>query len=176
MLSINSGFIKLRLFIRVGVMLSTAISFQAAALPNDREQPIHIDADSAERNETLGTTVYSGAVKMNQGSLRILADIVTVYSSDVGVNKIIATGLPADLQQRPSLDKEIVIARGNTITYKLVDEKIVIVDNAFLEQDGSTTKAKRIDYDVINATAKTSGNERVKMVIQPQKTTASESQ
>ncbi len=175
MMKINSGFIKSRLLIGVGVLLTAAISFHASALPGDREQPIHIDADSAERNEKLGTTVYTGAVKMNQGSLRILADIITVYSSDVGVERIIATGLPADLQQRPGLDKAMVIARGNTITYKLVDEQIVIIDNAFLEQDGSTTKAKRIDYDVTNATAKTSGNERVKMVIQPQKKTDPES-
>lgn len=159
-----------------GALLAAAISLPVAALPSDREQPISIDADSAERSEKLGTTIYTGSVQMDQGSLRILADKVTVYSNDEGVEKIIAIGEPAHLQQRPSMDKEIVIARGNEITYTLVNEKIVIVDNAFLEQDGSTTKAKRIDYDVANATAKTSGNERVKMVIQPQKKTAPKSE
>lgn len=157
------------LLLSAAVFFATAISLPASALPTDREQPISIDADSAERSEKLGTTIYTGSVQMDQGTLRILADKVTVYSNDDGVERIIAVGAPAHLQQRPSLDKDIVIARGNEITYTLVNEKIVIVDDAFLEQDGSTTKAKRIDYDVANATAKTSGNERVKMVIQPQK-------
>ena len=64
---------------------------------------------------------------------------------------------------------------NSVLSQTFTDFEIVIIDNAFLEQDGSTTNAKRIDYDVTNATAKTSGNERVKMVIQPQKKTDPES-
>lgn len=161
-----------RLLIAAAALASLIGASHAIALPSDREQPIHINADTAERNEKAGTTIYTGEVQMDQGTLRILADVVTVYSTDAGVEKIIAVGAPAHLQQRPSLDKEIVIARGNNIEYTINNEKIVIIDNAFLDQDGSTTKAKRIDYDVANATAKTSGNERVKMVIQPQKKTS----
>ena len=140
------------------------------ALPSDREQPIYIQADHAERNENLGTTIYTGSVQMDQGSLRILAKQVTVHNAADGVEKIIATGVPAHLQQKPSADKPLVIARGNTITYTMTNERIVLLDNALLEQDGSTTHAARIDYDVGKASATAVGNEnkRVEMVLQPQ--------
>ena len=45
----------------------------ALGLPSDREQPIHISADKALRDEKKGITVYQGNVEMNQGSLRIEA-------------------------------------------------------------------------------------------------------
>jgi len=158
----------------VGFSLSASV----LALPSDREQPIYIQADHAERNENLGTTIYTGSVQMDQGSLRILADQVTVHNADDGVEKIIATGIPAHLQQKPSVDKTLVVARGNTITYTITNEKIVLQDNALLEQDGSTTRAARIDYNVAKASAKAVGNEnkRVEMTLQPQKKTEDHSQ
>jgi len=44
------------------------------ALPDDRDQPIRITADTAIRDEKQGFTVYTGNVHMIQGSLDILAN------------------------------------------------------------------------------------------------------
>ena len=49
------------------------------ALPGDRDQPIHITADKALRDEVEGVTVYSGNVELVQGSMELEADKLTIY-------------------------------------------------------------------------------------------------
>ena len=85
------------------------------ALPDDREQPIHISADEALRDEKQGVTVYSGNVQMNQGSMHIEADRVTIYHVDADADKIVARGRPAKMRQRPDLEKGPVHASALTI-------------------------------------------------------------
>ncbi len=75
------------------------------ALPDDRDQPIHITADQALRDEKKGMTVYSGNVHMSQGSLRISADKITIFHSTEELDRVIAEGSPATLQQQPDPDK-----------------------------------------------------------------------
>ena len=59
-------------------MLACAIATPpVAALPDDRDQPIRIEADEALRDEKQGFTRYEGNVKMDQGSLHIEADRIT---------------------------------------------------------------------------------------------------
>ena len=63
-------------------MLLLLLSLPAAlthALPDDRDQPIHITADKALRDEKKGVTIYSGNVQMVQGSLELEADTLTIY-------------------------------------------------------------------------------------------------
>ena len=87
---------------RAGASLPTAllasflllVSQLCLALPDDREQPIHISADEALRDEKRGVTVYSGNVQMNQGSMHIEADRVTIYHIEAEADKIVARGQP----------------------------------------------------------------------------------
>lgn len=141
------------------------------ALSSDRDQPIHIQSDTAERNEKKGITIYTGKVQMNQGSMRILAEKVTIHSVDDQVDKIIAIGSPAHYQQQPSPDKETVIAKGNTIEYFLEKEEILLLENASLKQQGTSMTGKRIRYDIkasqVNAVGGNSAQEQIHMVIPP---------
>ena len=73
----------------------------AIALPDDRDQPIRIEADEALRDEKQGFTRYEGHVRMDQGSLHIEADQITIYHDDKEADRILATGSPARLQQQP---------------------------------------------------------------------------
>jgi lipopolysaccharide export system protein LptA len=57
-----------------GLLSISLASNWCLALPDDREQPIHISADKALRDEKQGVTIYSGNVQMNQGSMHIEAD------------------------------------------------------------------------------------------------------
>ena len=50
----------------------------AMALPSDREQPIRVQADSAELDERQGVAVYRGSVVITQGTLKITGDTVTI--------------------------------------------------------------------------------------------------
>lgn len=144
------------------------------ALASDKSQPIYISSDRAERNEKLGVTTYTGSVEMNQGTLQIHADKVVIHSINNEITRIIATGSPAEYQQKPAEDKQLVIARGNKIEYLLDTEKLHLTGNASLRQgDGTMLTGKLINYDTKESVVRAEGNtnssapERIHMVIPP---------
>ncbi|HBB78519.1 MAG TPA: lipopolysaccharide transport periplasmic protein LptA, partial [Pseudomonas sp.] len=50
----------------------------AWALPEDRNQPIRIQADTAELDDNQGVAVYRGDVVITQGTMIITGDTVTI--------------------------------------------------------------------------------------------------
>jgi lipopolysaccharide export system protein LptA len=152
---------------------SALASQPVLALPEDRNQPIYIQSDRAERDERKGTTVYTGDVEIDQGSLHISADRVTIAMDGDQVNRIDAFGAPAKMHQKPSPEREPVYARAITIQYDVVREILTLIEQAAVTQEGSTVKGERIEYFVqeqrVKASAGTaeSGASRVQMVIQP---------
>ncbi len=144
------------------------------ALPSDRNQTIYIQSDHFKRNGKKGITVYEGAVQMSQGTIQINADKITIYSVDNKMNRIIASGNPAQFQQQPAEDKERVIAKGTTIEYLVAKEKVFLVNNASIVQDGATMSGERINYDIKDAVVTAVGNptsadnKRIQIVIPPQ--------
>ena len=163
----------------LNALLTVVISTLSAplwALASDKEQPIHISSDSAERNEKKGITIYTGSVQMEQGTLRIDADKVVIHSVNNEISKIVATGKPAEYRQKPSPQKQMVIAKGDTIEYMLDVEKLFLINNASLRQnDGTIMTGKRIDYDIKESLVKAESsktntkNDRIHMVIQPKR-------
>jgi len=150
------------------ISLLSLYSFSALALPEDSNQPIEIIADSAIKDDTLGTTIYTGNVSITQGSLNILADEVTIFVVNEQATKIVATGKPAHLKQQPKPEEKDVVAKANTIDYLITEEKVTLTSNASLDQEGSNIKGKVITYDIKGAKAKADGG--VTVVIQPAKT------
>lgn len=152
-----------------------ALSANLHALPTDRDQPIHIEADNAVRNQKAGITTYSGNVVMDQGSIHIQADKIVIHSNEKKVSRVIATGKPAQFQQQPAQDKAVVVASGNTLNYQVTEDKLSISENAQVEQDGSLISGDRITYNILRAVveANSSANTstRVKVVLQPQNRT-----
>ena len=146
-------------------MMFTAVAF---ALPDDANQPISIVADSAIKDDKLGLTIYEGNVSITQGSLNILADKVTIFIVAENVSKMVAIGSPASFKQQPNIDEKDVIAKADTIDYFIIDRKITLTENAFLNQDGSTLTGKVINYDLDGAKAEAEGG--VQVVMQPAKT------
>ena len=113
-------------------------------------------------------------MSIQQGSLHIDADKVVIYGTD-DISKIVATGKPAKLRQQPEPDKQVVHAHGNTIEYLLGEDRVHLIENAYVEQEGSTVRGARIDYDIVNQLVKADSNSadgRVQMVIPPKKKTA----
>ncbi len=145
----------------------------ALALPDDRNQPIYIQSDRAERDERKGTTVYTGDVEIDQGSLHISAERVTIAMDGNQVNRIDASGKPAKMHQKPAVDREPVYARALTLQYDVQREILTLIDQASVTQEGSTVKGERIEYFVREQRVKASagsasaGSSRVQMVIQP---------
>jgi lipopolysaccharide export system protein LptA len=116
------------------------------ALPDDRDQPIHITADKALRDEKKGVTIYSGHVQLVQGSLELKADKLTIYHTSEDAEEIIAEGHPAKMRQQPELDKGIVNAHAEVIHYFRTEERVLLQTDARIEQDGAVVAGNSIEY------------------------------
>lgn len=172
--------IRPRLINFLFVIAAFLLSSLAVALPNDREQPIHISANSAEIDDSKGISIYRGKVNMTQGSIKLKAEQIIIHSDAQGISKLIATGAPAHFQQLPETDKQMMHAFGETIEYYIAEERIELKKQAKLEQEQNIFTGERIDYDIkqrlVNAygsgskTRTTSDDTRVNLVIQPTKT------
>ena len=170
-------FVKtLPLLLGLGAALGSA---GAWALPDDREQPIRVQADSAELDDRQGVAVYHGNVIITQGSMKITGDRVTITQTASGdIDVFTSVGQPAYYEQRPAADKDLVKAYGLTIQYFAANERIVLLDQAKVVQEGNTFEGEKIVYDtrrqIVNAGRATNTDvstprPRVDMVIQPRK-------
>lgn len=156
----------------------------AWALPSDRDQPIRVQADSAELDDAKGVAVYRGGVVITQGTLKITGDTVTITQDGNGdIEVFTAVGKPAYYEQQPATDKPLVKAYGLTIQYFASNERIVLIDQAKVVQEGNTFEGEKIVYDtrrqIVNAGRATDARvttprPRIDMVIQPRKKTEPE--
>ena len=171
--------------IKICCLLTTFFSVVAPsignALPDDKNQPIHISSDTAEIDDISGRSIYRGKVIITQGTINLKADQVTIYNNAQGIAKLVAIGTPAHFQQRPEVEKNIMHAYGNTIEYFVSEERIELKKQAKLEQEQHVFTGERIDYDIkqriVNAysdnqTSSSTDTPRVNLIIQPNKTTS----
>lgn len=145
-------------------------SASAWALSTDRNQPMSIEADRVELNDTKGVSVYHGNVKVTQGTLVLTGDTMTVYNKGDKVEKVVMEGSPATYKQRPDNKDKDVHAKALRMEYFTDPEYIVLQKEAEVEQEGDRLRSERIEYDVardkVNA-GTNQPNERVHITIQP---------
>ncbi|MGV6826533.1 MAG: lipopolysaccharide transport periplasmic protein LptA [bacterium] len=145
----------------------------AMALSTDRDQPVEVVADSVEIDEAAGTSIYIGEVEINQGSIQLLADKVTVFYQQSKVQRLLAEGKPVKFRQLPDDSKEYVKGRGNRVEYMVQTEELILTDNAVLTQGKDSFSSDRIVYDrhqaKLKAGAAAQGKQRVRVTIQPPK-------
>ena len=148
------------------------ISLNSWALPDDSEQEIHIASDSASLDKIKGEIIYSGNVKMKQGSLNIEAQKVILIRTANGLEKIIAEGNPARYEQMLNKNEGKTLAYGETIIYNTKIEQLTLLVNAGLEKQGNVFSGEKIVYLIKEQRVKaesTEPQERIRMVIQPKK-------
>lgn len=147
------------------------------ALPEDRNQPIEIQANSAERDAKSGVTTYSGNVDIQQGSIHISANTVVLDSKDNELTQINATGNPATYHQQLTGPDDVVNAQAGKIHFDVAKDLIILQGNGSLKQKGSSISGERIEYDIkterVRAQAAESGsqdnNRRITVIIPPSK-------
>lgn len=146
----------------------------AGALPDDREQPINIDASSYEVFMDEGLTIYYGSEEepavLTQGSMRIAGEEITTKSADRVVQVITVTGTPARFEQQPAVDEAVVHGSGRTVTYDSTAQLLTIEEGASLKQGGNTLNGYHVEYDMeanrVNARSR-DDDDRINMSIQP---------
>jgi len=156
----------------LAAFLCTLMAPAVLALPEDRAQPIVINADQALRDEKQGLTIYSGNVQLDQGTLHISADRITIFRIVEDGDKIVAEGQPARLQQLPNLGEELMHANAGVIEYYKAEERVHLKQDAQIEQGGSIVTGQTIEYFISEQLVKAKSNatqvdSRVQVVIPP---------
>jgi lipopolysaccharide export system protein LptA len=144
----------------------------AAALSSDREQPMYIEADRADIDDKRGISIYRGNVKINQGTLQLTADELTVHTRDGDITQAIAVGRPATYRQRPDNKTDDVEAESLRMEYDAIGQKIILLQNAQVHQAGDTFRSERIHYDIAQdkvSAGDGAPGDRVRITIQPKK-------
>jgi len=163
--------LRIRIVFGAGAFCAGAVMFAATAmaLPEDADQPIHIRADSAEIDQQQGLAIYRGEVRVDQGTLRVTADEMTVEYVDHKVVRITAKGNPAHYQQQIEAGQNQVRAHSSVIVYFTQEERLDLLGDAFLTQDGNEITGDLIRYDIVagkvDATAK--NDDRIRMILEP---------
>ncbi|MCB1706019.1 MAG: lipopolysaccharide transport periplasmic protein LptA [Halioglobus sp.] len=155
---------------RIVVLFLSLSAALVQALPEDRDKPMRITADKAERDDVNGITVYTGNVILIQGTLKLESDKLTIYHEvEADPSKIVAEGKPAKMQQRPKPEKAIMYAEGQVITYYKPEERIHLQTDGYVEQDGRVVNGDSIDYYIEKelTKAKSGKDTRVVVVIPP---------
>ncbi|MCP5326876.1 MAG: lipopolysaccharide transport periplasmic protein LptA [Oceanospirillaceae bacterium] len=162
----------------IAALLAGLCMSQAQALPEDAEQEIHIASNSASYDRQSGVLIYTGNVQMEQGTLKMRADKITVLRTDKGLEKVIAEGKTAQYEQILNEGEAVTHAYGETIIYQADIEKLTLLKKAGLERQGNLFTGQKIVYLIKDQKIQAAGENpeqapdkdgRIRMVIQPQK-------
>ena len=165
------------------VLLAAGLVSSAWALQTDREQQIEVHADQFNGDEVKQTAVYSGAVVVDQGSMRLTGDVLNLRITPKGYRRATITGAPAKFRQQRDPDAknpvdEWVHAEAKRITYDEETDTVTLSGTARLSRsengvEKDMTQGDRIVYDTRNARSVVEGaveggrRQRVTTVIAP---------
>jgi len=149
----------------------TFLSPYGAALESDFNQPIHVSSVEQYAKLKTNTLTFTNEVLLTQGSIKIMADKLTVIRGTEPNNEIMtAEGNVASFHQIQD-DGKPLDAQAKTIHYDVAQGKITLTGNAQVKQlDSKITGTKIIYYigtEELNVTTDQSTQERVKTVFLP---------
>jgi len=129
----------------ISLLLLMLLPGIALALSSDREQPILIEADSMVIDEGKGVSIYQGRVSYVQGTVKMTADKVTIYSVDGEFQRFSAEGKRVEYQQMLDDGKGELKAKARLIDYHAAQGNILLKGNAifnitFSEDDPYTSR------------------------------------
>ena len=151
-------------------LLLFLLPLHCAALDSDREQPIEVEADHLEVREQENISTYEGNVKLVQGSLVILSDLLIIHFNDANELTLMEmSGLPASFRQLDNEQQEM-LGEALEIDYNNSIAVLELRRSAFLRHAGDLIESEWIqvntETNAIEAGGK-STDERVKMIIKP---------
>lgn len=151
----------------------TSASGQLAALSSDSDQPIELEADSVEIDDEKGTSVYSGNVRLVQGSIRIQGDTLTITEVGEDENTAVMIGTPVRFRQQPDGDEEEIRGQSLRAEYFTETGVLMLYDEAVIHQGKENFSSDRIRYNsndsTVHAGQAASGTQRVRSTIMPKK-------
>lgn len=140
------------------------------ATTNDREQPIHVTADTLEIDDQAGQSIYQGNVLMVQGTIRIESDkLVVIQDEQQQLDHFRMWGNPVRFKQLNNRNEPLT-GRSLYMEYHDKDSLLILKKEAFLDSNGDTVESDYIqantETDYVKA-GDTKQKSRVKMLILP---------
>ncbi len=152
-------------------LLLLAVPCLAWGLASDRGQPIQIEADRATLDEKAGTSIYEGNVYLQQGTLTLRGNRMTVQVRENQIDTITIDGKPATFSQRPDGADATQQAEADHIEYQTGNQRLILQGDAQIHQsDKEHFSSNRIIFNLKNNTVNAGGNSdgsRVRITLQP---------
>lgn len=149
-------------------VLAVALPALAWAKSSDRNQAMHIDAGGQSGSiEGSGTTILSGGVIVQQGTLDVRSDRGEIIMRDNEIARVIFTGSPATLKQQME-DGSPMTATANRIDYDTINEVVTFTGNYTVKSPKGSNSGQKMVYNLKSGNVQSGGDgTRVKTVIQP---------
>ena len=161
---------KAKLKIILVTALFLLLPVQLFALSNDGQQPINVEADSLEVRDQENISIYSGNVRLKQGSLEFSCDRLTLYFDEQKELTLMEmTGTPATFRQLDD-EKQELKGQAELLQYRQSESILVLSGNARFSHQGDTIESNSIQVNTDNNSIQagsSAADDRVKMLIQP---------
>ena len=128
-------------------LLGLLLSQNLLALKADRTAPMDLTAEKWQGSMKSGSQVWSGNVRISQGSLKIQADKGTISYQDGQVGAALLEGSPAVISQARDGGGE-VRAQARKIDYDLNLSKVILTGGVKIEENGNVTTGERFEYSL----------------------------
>jgi len=127
----------------------------AHGLSADKDQPIEVEADTAELDDAKKISIYRGNVIVTQGTIRMTGDIMTVHQTEDGdLDTLVLEGKPATYRQLPEKSKVYDEAQAERMEYYELRNYVILIKDAVVTQEGLRFSGDRIEYDTAQSKVK----------------------
>jgi lipopolysaccharide export system protein LptA len=146
----------------LGLAQGTQVPF--GGLSHDATLPVEITADRLDLDQAAGSAVFTGGVKVGQGTLRLAADRVEVFYDE-------ASTQPTGKVQRMIASGNVTLASGTEAAeadhavYEVAAGTIAMQGNVLLTQGQNALSSERLDIDLNQGTGRLEG--RVQTIFVP---------
>lgn len=140
------------------------------ARSSDRGEPIRIEAGRVEIDEPRGVSIYRQDVVLQQGSLQLNADQLTIELAQGQLQRATAIGTPARFQQQPAPAAPAVAGHATSILLQRSDNDLILLEgDAVVTRGRDRFSGGRIRYypDTNRVAAEGDGSGRVEAIIYP---------
>ena len=156
--------------LRASLLTVIALSMPAMAWAksSDRNQPMSIDAGHQSGSiGGSGTTVMSGGVIVQQGTLDVRSDRGEIVMRNDEIARVVFIGSPATLKQQME-DGSPMTATANRIDYDTINDVVTFTGNYTVKSPKGSNSGQKMVYNLKTGNMESGGDgTRVKTVIQP---------
>ncbi len=149
--------------------------FACNALDTDKEQIMHVVADSADLSQQNHKGIYTGNVEFEQGTTNLhAAQAITEGNKENQLTLAIANGSKgkqAHYWTESGPNKPPFHAYADTIRYYPLRHFIELIGNARVEQGTNSLSAAKITYDTVaqHVVSHSDGKTRTTIILYPEK-------